>query len=152
MKLVYFLLAGAGGFSAGGIVTGALLCGAAGVAGTGFTGAVFAGPDWAGADFAGAFCRSKTLPEEAAPRVAKIAKVSDVIMKIAAAAVVAFERIVADPRGPNAVCDPMPPNAPAKSAALPLCSSTTTIRNKQTRTWMNVKRIVMRFPTNGSVF
>jgi len=87
---------------------------------------------FAGADLAAAFCRSSTLPAEAAPRVARIASVSDVIMKIAAASVVAFESSVADPRGPNAVCDPMPPNAPARSAALPLCSSTTTIKKKHT--------------------
>ncbi len=55
-------------------------------------------------------------------------------MKIAAASVVALERTVADPLGPNAVCEPIPPNAPAKSAALPLCSRTTTIRKKQTIT------------------
>src|ERR1700722_3408459 len=139
MKLVYFLLAGAGTCE-GVTVNGGLLCGTAGI-----TGAVgWAGVFFAGADFAGAFTRSKTLPEEAAPRVARIASVSDVIMKIAAASVVAFESNVADPRGPNAVCDPMPPKAPARSAALPLCNSTTTIRNRQTRTWMNVKRIVMR--------
>jgi hypothetical protein len=138
-------LAGAGCRGAGCGITGTLLCGAAGIAGT----PVFAGPD-AGADFAGAFWRSNTLPEEAAPRVAKIAKVSDVIMKIAAASVVAFESSVADPRGPNAVCDPMPPKAPARSAALPLCNSTTIIKNKQTMTWMNVKRIVMRILANGS--
>ena len=34
--------------------------------------------------------------------------------------VVAFDNSVADPRGPNAVWEPIPPNAPAKSAALPL--------------------------------
>ncbi len=131
--------------------------GAAGVAGTGVTGGVLAEPllaglFWAGADFTGAFCRSKTLPEEAALRVAKIASVSEVIMKIAAASVVAFERIVADPRGPNAVCDPMPPKAPARSAALPLCSNTTTIKNKQTIICKNVKSIVMRILANDSVF
>jgi hypothetical protein len=43
-----------------------LFCGAAGV------------PGFAGADFAGALWRSSTLPEEAAPRVAKIDSVSDV--------------------------------------------------------------------------
>src|SRR5580698_6524189 len=122
MKPVYFLLAGAGCCCAGGIVTGLVLSGATGVAG----GVVFAGADLV------AFCRSKTLPELAAPRVAKIASVSDVIIKIAAASVVAFESSVADPRGPKAVCDPIPPNAPAKSAAFPLCNSTTTIRKKQT--------------------
>jgi len=91
-------------------------------------------PGCAGADFAGACCFSKTLPDDPAPRVARIASVKDVSMNTAAAIVVALERTVADPRGPKAVCDPMPPNAPARSAALPLCSSTTTTRKKQTRT------------------
>ena len=63
------------------------------------------------------------------PRVAMIDRVNDVTMNSAAAMVVAFDSTVADPRGPNTVCEPMPPNAPARSAALPLCSSTTTIRN-----------------------
>jgi hypothetical protein len=53
-------------------------------------------------------------------------------MNNAAANVVAFESTVADPRGPNAVCDPIPPKAPAKSAAFPLWSRTTTIKNKHT--------------------
>ena len=83
---------------------------------------------------AGAFCRSRTLPEAVAFRVARIASVSEVTMNTAAAMVVAFERTVAEPRGPKAVCDPIPPNAPAKSAALPLCSSTTTTKKKQTIT------------------
>ena len=52
----------------------------------------------------------------------------DVNMNTIAEMVVALESSVADPRGPNAVCEPMPPNAPAKSAALPLCSRTTTMR------------------------
>jgi hypothetical protein len=59
---------------------------------------------------------------------------SEVIMKITADIVVALESKVADPRGPKAVCEPIPPNAPAKSAALPLCSKTTTIRNRHTIT------------------
>ena len=91
-------------------------------------------PGCAGADLAGGACFSKTLPDDVAPRVAMIASVNDVNMNAAAAMVVALERTVADPRGPNAVCDPMPPNAPARSAALPLCSSTTTTRKKHTRT------------------
>jgi hypothetical protein len=45
--------------------------------------------------------------------------------------VVARERTVAAPRGPNAVWLPAPPNAPAMSAALPLCSRTTMIKNRQ---------------------
>jgi hypothetical protein len=41
-------------------------------------------------------------------------------MNITAHQVVAFERTLAAPRGPNAVWLPAPPNAPARSAALPL--------------------------------
>ena len=59
---------------------------------------------------------------------------SDVTMNKIAEIVVAFESSVADPRGPNAVCEPIPPNAPARSAALPLCSNTTMIRNRHTNT------------------
>ena len=55
-------------------------------------------------------------------------------MNNAAAIVVAFDKTVADPRGPKAVCEPIPPKAPARSAALPLCSSTTTTRNRHTMT------------------
>jgi hypothetical protein len=66
--------------------------------------------------------------------VARIDSESDVIMKRIAEIVVALESKVADPRGPNAVCEPIPPNAPARSAALPLCSKTTMIRKRHTIT------------------
>lgn len=82
---------------------------------------------------AGFFCRSNTLPDPDAFRVAIIASESDVIINKAAAIVVAFDRTVAEPRGPKAVCEPIPPNAPAKSAAFPLWSNTTTTRKKQTK-------------------
>jgi hypothetical protein len=52
-------------------------------------------------------------------------------MNITAHQVVAWESTVAAPRGPNAVWLPAPPNAPAKSAALPLCSNTTMISTRQ---------------------
>jgi len=130
-------LAGAGCFSTGGAVTGALFCGAAGAAGRDFV--------------AGAFIFSNTLPEVAAPRLARIDNESDVTMNSAAASVVALESKVADPRGPKAVCDPMPPNAPARSAAFPLCSNTTIIMKKQTMTWIMVKRIVIRNLESGSI-
>ena len=55
-------------------------------------------------------------------------------MNMTAHHVVAFERTLAAPRGPNAVWLPAPPNAPARSAALPLCRSTTTISTKQLTT------------------
>lgn len=90
--------------------------------------------------FAGA-CRSKTDEPVPAPRVARMANVKDVTINNPAAMVVALESTVAAPRGPKAVWEPIPPNAPAKSAALPLCSNTTTTRKKQTMTWMMVSRI-----------
>jgi hypothetical protein len=52
-------------------------------------------------------------------------------MNMTAHHVVALERTLAAPRGPNAVWLPAPPKAPARSAALPLCSKTTTISTRQ---------------------
>jgi len=74
-----------------------------------------------------------SLPE-GVDRDATIASVNDVSIKMIAAQVVARVRTVAAPRGPKAVCEPMPPKAAAMSALLPLWSSTTPIRNKQTIT------------------
>jgi hypothetical protein len=65
-----------------------------------------------------------------------MANVNEVTMNVAAAHVVALERTVAEPRGPKTVCDPIPPNAPARSAACPLWSKTTMIRNRLTMTWI----------------
>ena len=103
-----------------------------------------AGAGAGAADFgalAGAPCRCSVgvglAPE---PRVARIESVIDVSMKTIADTVVAFDNSVADPRGPKAVWEPMPPKAPAKSAALPLCSNTTMIRNRHTTTCTNVRR------------
>jgi len=75
---------------------------------------------------------SSTLDPKPADFVAMIDNVIEVNIKMIAETVVAFDNNVADPRGPNAVCDPMPPKAPARSAAFPLCSKTTTIRKTQT--------------------
>jgi len=52
-------------------------------------------------------------------------------MNMMAHHVVAFDKTFAAPRGPKAVWLPAPPKAPAKSAALPLWSSTTMIRTRQ---------------------
>src|SRR5438045_1941601 len=52
-------------------------------------------------------------------------------INITAHQVVALDNTFAAPRGPNAVWLPAPPNAPAKSAALPLCSNTTMISTRQ---------------------
>jgi hypothetical protein len=56
-------------------------------------------------------------------------------MKMTAQTVVALDSTVAAPRLPRAVWLPPPPNAPARSAALPLCSRTTMIRITQTMMW-----------------
>jgi len=66
------------------------------------------------------------------PRDARIDSVIDVTMNMIADQVVAFDRAVAAPRGPNAVWLPCPPNAAAISPLLPLCSRTTTMRKKHT--------------------
>ena len=88
------------------------------------------------------FCfRSSELPPPV-PRVARIERDIEVTMKTIADTVVAFDNSVAEPRGPKAVCEPIPPNAPARSAALPLCSSTTTIRKKHTMMCTIVNRMI----------
>lgn len=94
-----------------------------------------AGPGTVGAEDPG---RCRTFKPGVAPfpfaLVATTDNEIDVTINTIAEIVVAFESSVAEPRGPNAVCEPMPPNAPARSAALPLCSSTTIIKNRQTTT------------------
>lgn len=82
------------------------------------------------------FTPESTDPDEGAVplrRTAKIESVIDVTMNSTADQVVALERAVAAPRGPNAVWLPIPPNAAAMSPLLPLCKSTTIIRKKLTR-------------------
>lgn len=93
----------------------------------------------------GGFCRvcSSTLPDDGELLLDIIASANDVIMNRLAAMVVAFDSTVAPPRGPNTVCEPIPPNAPAKSAAFPLCSKTTRIKMKQMITWIVVTRYTM---------
>ena len=76
---------------------------------------------------------SRTVLAWPPEREAMIASVNEVTMNRMAAPVVALDRTVAEPRGPKAVCDPIPPNAPARSAALPLCNRTTITRKTQTR-------------------
>ena len=65
-------------------------------------------------------------------REAAIESVIEVTIKMIADQVVALDRALAAPRGPNAVWLPMPPKAAATSPLLPLCSSTTMMMKKQT--------------------
>ncbi len=84
---------------------------------------------------------SRIVWGEPVSRIDTIDSDIDVIMNRIAETVVALESSVAEPRGPNAVCDPDPPNAPARSAAFPLCSSTTIIRKMHTITCTMVRSI-----------
>ncbi len=92
------------------------------------------GADGAGCDFVCDGFRPESADVGPDLRAAKIESVIDVNMKIIADQVVARESTEAAPRGPNAVWLPWPPKAAAKSPLLPLCSRTTAIRKKQTRT------------------
>ena len=67
----------------------------------------------------------------------------EVTIKMTADQVVALVRTLAAERGPKAVCDPMPPNAAATSALLPLCSSTTITMKMQTIMWMARTRYII---------
>ena len=87
----------------------------------------FAGCDLVGEAFTP--CSTEFVPLW---REAKTESVIDVTIKMMADHVVARDRAVAAPRGPKAVWLPMPPKAAAISPLLPLCSSTTMMRNKQT--------------------
>lgn len=81
-------------------------------------------------------------------RTTKMESVIEVTMKITADQVVALESAVAAPRGPKAVWLPIPPNAAAMSPLLPLCSSTTIIRNRLTIMWMIVMNVIMLSKTH----
>src|SRR5579859_1310073 len=75
------------------------------------------------------------VPEE---RRYRMVSESEVIMKSAAAQLVILVSRLAAARGPKAVCDPWPPNVPARSALLPCCSRTTPMRKKHTMMWMTM--------------
>jgi hypothetical protein len=125
--------AGAGGAVAGGVV----VVGAAGAASAGlFSAGGVAGAGVAGA--AGVVGAGAVAPGGTTDRLpglaATIVNASVFTMKMIAAASVALESTVADPRCPNAVWLEPPPNVPDQSALLPCCKSTTRIRNRQTIT------------------
>ena len=86
---------------------------------------------FAGADCVGVFDNTEFADPR---REDTIERVIEVTMNRIADQVVARERAVAAPRVPNAVWLPWPPKAAEMSPALPLCSSTTMIRKKQTIT------------------
>src|ERR1019366_6261958 len=68
-------------------------------------------------------------------RVNRIVSERDVIMKMTADHAVSLVSTLAAARGPKAVCEPWPPNAPARSAERPCCRRTTPMRNMLTMTW-----------------
>jgi len=133
----------AGGCDAGGAAGWELGC-VAGAdcagAGAGAVGVVEAGAPGFGVLLAGAgaadlgFVCSITDPIELSAVSRLKYSVGDASMNTIAHDVVARDRNVAAPRGPNAVWLPAPPKAPAKSAALPLCSMMTITNTKHTAT------------------
>lgn len=94
--------------------------------------------DWPGVAGAsagvGSETRSRMVLDPPPARAPRIVRVSDVSINTTALTVVARVSSVAPLRGPNAVWEPMPPKALEISPAFPLCSRTTTIRNRQTIT------------------
>jgi hypothetical protein len=76
-------------------------------------------------------CRTECGPEE---RTYNTVRLIEVTMKMTADQVVSRVSTLAAARGPNAVCEPCPPKAPARSAERPCCSKTTPIRNRHTST------------------
>ena len=107
-----------------------------GVAGAGAAGAGTTGAGVTGVVCLEVFenCCNTELPGPAPTVFWCMVKAIDVSMNMMAHQVVALVRNVAAPLGPKAVWLPAPPNAPAKSAASPLCSNTTIINTPQIRT------------------
>jgi len=76
-------------------------------------------------------------------RPCRTARAIDVMTKSTKNVVVNLCRSVVAPRAPNAVCDPPPPNAPARSAPFPCWTRTTRIRKMLTMTCKITRRTVM---------
>jgi hypothetical protein len=134
---------------AGNFQQGAVLAQGYGLLGVGFAGAGCGGVDdcgtagccvagvgAAGAGFDAGFenCCKIDPPPPSTPRSTRTTMASAHTINMIAHQVVACDSTEAAPRGPNAVWLPAPPKAPARSAALPLCSSTTMINTKQFNT------------------
>src|SRR3954471_16680251 len=111
--------------------TASYFFGCAGV-GDGFAGTLFVGTCLDAGALEPFTVSSTELPLEC--REERIESDADVSMKTITATVVARESAEAAPRGPKAVWLPTPPKAPAMSALLPLCSSTTMIKKTETMT------------------
>src|ERR1700730_4236976 len=77
-----------------------------------------------GAGFAGCETFLRTEPPWQTLRSVRSTRAMAQSMNIPAHHVVALDKTLAAPRGPKAVWLPAPPKAPARSAALPLCSRT----------------------------
>src|SRR5487761_1321051 len=73
-------------------------------------------------------------------RATKTVNEMEVSAKTIAAHAVIFVNRLSVPHGPNAVCEPCPPKAPARSAPLPGCSRMMPIRTKQTMICKIVKK------------
>src|SRR5260221_4656724 len=92
------------------------VAGAVGVTGDGGSVVVFVSGCFGAA---GPGCLSKIVLPTPVWRVAMMERDSDVIINKIADPVDAFESSVAIQRGTNDVCEPIPPNSPPKTSALP---------------------------------
>jgi hypothetical protein len=133
-----------GHFAGAGAGTGVAVGAAAGgVLGAG----VAAGAD-AGA-LAGIESSTEPLPLEPLEDISE--RINEVAMKIPADQAVRRDSRVAAPRAPNAVCDPPPPNAPARSARFPVWRRTTRTKNTATITWRIVSKISIAIPFDSDL-
>src|SRR6516225_707180 len=85
------------------------------------------------------FVPSRTECEPLA-RLYRTTSASEVHMKTIADHVVRRVSTLAAARGPNAVWEPCPPKAPARSAERPCCSRTTPMRKRHTITWITTTK------------
>src|SRR5207248_2348829 len=89
---------------------------------------------------AGAVC---PLMTELRGRACSTARDIEVMTKAMKKPVVSLCSSVVAPRAPNAVCDPPPPNAPARSAPFPCCRRTTRIRKMLMKTCRMTSKTVI---------
>ena len=90
------------------------------------------------------------LMTEPRGRACSTASAIDVITNSTKNVVVNLCKSVVAPRAPNAVCDPPPPNAPARSAPFPCWTRTTRIRKMLTMTCKITRRTVMAVPLTSA--
>ena len=82
-------------------------------------------------------------------RACRMARASEVMTNNTKNEVVSLCSSVVAPRAPNAVCEPPPPNAPARSAPFPCCTRTTRIRKTLMMMCRTTSKTIMGFVLTG---